>query len=50
MLAPGRLADFIVLDRDPLTVAAAELKDVKVLATFLGGELVHEDAALGWAR
>ncbi|HVQ28507.1 MAG TPA: amidohydrolase, partial [Vicinamibacteria bacterium] len=29
MLAAGRLADFIVLDRDPLTVPSAELKDVK---------------------
>lgn len=50
VLARGRLADFIVLDRDPLTLAAPELKDVKVLATILGGELVHEDASLGWAR
>jgi len=29
-------------------VPAAELKDVKVLATFVGGEAVYEDAALGW--
>ena len=50
LLAPGRLADLIVLDRDPLTVPAPELKEVKVLATFVGGELVHEDASLGWAR
>ena len=48
MLAAGRLADFIVLDRDPMTVPSAELKDVKVLATFLGGEAVHEDPALGF--
>jgi hypothetical protein len=47
MLAAGRLADFIVLDRDPLTVPSAELKDVKVVATFLGGEVVHEDPTLG---
>jgi predicted amidohydrolase YtcJ len=50
LLAPGRLADFIVLDRDPLAVAAPELKDVKVLATFLGGEIVHEDPSLGFSR
>ena len=48
MLAAGRLADFIVLDRDPLTVPAAELKDVKVQATFLGGEVVYEDPARGF--
>ena len=47
MLAVGRLADFIVLDRDPLTIPPGELKDVKVLATFLGGEAVHQDAAQG---
>jgi hypothetical protein len=41
LLAPGRLADFIVLDRDPMVIPAAELKDVKVLATVLGGEMVH---------
>jgi hypothetical protein len=49
-LSAGRLADFIVLDRDPMTVPSAELKDVKVLATFLGGEPVYEDRALGWSR
>ena len=50
VLAPGYLADFIVLDRDPLAVPAAELKDVKVLATFLGGETVHQDGVLGWGE
>jgi predicted amidohydrolase YtcJ len=38
----GRLADFIVIDRDVLSVASAELKDVKVLSTYVGGELVYE--------
>ena len=46
MLAPGRLADFIVTDRDLMTVPSAELKDVKVLATVLGGEVVHAASAL----
>jgi predicted amidohydrolase YtcJ len=40
LLGPGRLADFIVLDRDPMAVPSPELKDVKVLATFVGGEAV----------
>lgn len=48
VLTPGRLADLIVLDRGPLTVPAPELKEVRVLATLVGGEVVHEDAALGW--
>jgi predicted amidohydrolase YtcJ len=41
-LAPGRLADFIVLDRDPLTCPEAELKAVEVLKTVIGGEVVFE--------
>jgi hypothetical protein len=49
-LAEGRLGDLVVLDRDPLAVPAAELKDVKVLATVLGGEVVHQDATLAWSR
>ena len=43
-LEPGKLADFIVVDRDVLTVPADELKDVTVLKTFVGGELVYEKA------
>jgi len=41
MLEPGKLADFIVVDRDVLTVPADELKDVKVLQTFVGGRSVY---------
>ena len=41
-LEPGKLADFIVVDRDVLTIPSDELKDVRVLKTFVGGELVHE--------
>lgn len=37
-----KLADFIVIDRDVLTVPTDELKDIKVLETFVGGELVYQ--------
>jgi predicted amidohydrolase YtcJ len=47
-LAPGRLADLLVLDRDPLSIPSTELKDVKVLATLVGGEAVYVDSILGW--
>jgi predicted amidohydrolase YtcJ len=44
-LEPGKLADFIIIDRDVLTVPSGELKDVEVLATYIGGELVFERKA-----
>jgi predicted amidohydrolase YtcJ len=40
-LEPGKLADFIVVDRDVLSVPPDELKDVKVLQTFVGGQSVY---------
>lgn len=36
-LSPGKLADFVVLDRNPLTIPAAELKQIQVLQTYIGG-------------
>jgi predicted amidohydrolase YtcJ len=41
-LGPGKLADFIVVDRDVLSVPAEELKDVEVLQTWVGGQQVYE--------
>ncbi len=40
-LEPGKLADFIVVDRDVLALPADELKDVQVLMTFVAGQLVR---------
>lgn len=40
-LEPGKLADFIVLDRDILTCPADEIKDIQVMATWLGGKPVY---------
>jgi predicted amidohydrolase YtcJ len=40
-IAPGALADLVVLDRDPITVPPGDLADVKVLATYVGGERVY---------
>jgi predicted amidohydrolase YtcJ len=44
-LEPGKLADFIVVDRDVIHVPVDELKDVKVLETFVGGKKVYERPA-----
>lgn len=40
-ITPGKLADFVVLDRDILTVPDAELAEAKVLHTVLGGRVVY---------
>jgi predicted amidohydrolase YtcJ len=40
-LEPGKLADFIVLDRDILNCPVDEVKDIKVEATYLGGSRVY---------
>ncbi len=39
-LEPGKLADFIVLGQNPLTIDADKLMDVPVLQTWLGGKRV----------
>jgi predicted amidohydrolase YtcJ len=41
-LEPGKLADMIVIDRDVLTCPEDDIKDTKVLTTYLGGEVVFE--------
>jgi hypothetical protein len=41
-LEAGKLADFIVLDRDILTCPVDEVKDAKVRETWLGGRQVYK--------
>ncbi len=40
-LEKGKLADFIVLDRDILTCPVDEVKDIEVEQTYLGGKQVY---------
>ena len=40
-LEPGKLADFIVLDRDILTCPLDEVKDIEVERTYLAGEQIY---------
>jgi predicted amidohydrolase YtcJ len=41
-LEPGKWADFIVIDRDYFEIPAAEIDDIKVLQTWVSGELVFD--------
>jgi predicted amidohydrolase YtcJ len=41
-LEAGKLADLIVIDRDLLTCPVAELREVKVEYTILGGKVVYQ--------
>jgi hypothetical protein len=41
-LEPGKLADLIVVDRDLLTCDDETIRDTRVLRTYVGGRLVHE--------
>ena len=41
-IEPGKLADFIVIDRDIMTCREHEIKDTQVLQTVVGGEHVYE--------
>jgi predicted amidohydrolase YtcJ len=40
-LEPGKIADFVVLDQDILTIPEDDIPGIKVLMTVLGGETVH---------
>jgi predicted amidohydrolase YtcJ len=42
-LEPGKLADLVILDGDPLRCATEEIKDLPVATTILGGRVTHSD-------
>jgi predicted amidohydrolase YtcJ len=41
-LAPGRLADLVILSDDIFSIDPRAIRDVKVLTTIVGGRVVHE--------
>jgi predicted amidohydrolase YtcJ len=43
-ISPGKLADLVLVDANPLTVAPEDLKDIKAKMTMVGGRVVWE----GW--
>jgi predicted amidohydrolase YtcJ len=41
-LEAGKWADFIIVDRDYFEIPAAEIDDIAVLQTWVGGELAYD--------
>ena len=41
-LDAGKLADFVILEKDPHDVDPDTIKDIRILRTVLGGQIVHE--------
>jgi len=41
-ITPGKLADLILVDANPLTIHSEDLKDIKVKMTIIGGKVVWE--------
>ena len=40
-IAPGKRADLVVLDRDPLETQHDQLRDIRVLKTYKDGECIY---------
>jgi len=40
-LEPGKLADLVILDRNPLKVEPMTIKDIKVLETIKEGKTIY---------
>jgi hypothetical protein len=41
-LTPGKLADFVILDRDIMVVPESQILGTTVLATYIAGRAVYE--------
>lgn len=44
-IEPGKLADFVILSGDFLTVPSEQMRDLKPLATYVGGKEAYRDPA-----
>jgi predicted amidohydrolase YtcJ len=44
-ITPGKLADFVILQKNPAAVPPETIKDIVVEATYLGGQLVYSAPA-----
>ena len=43
-LTPGKFADCVVLSADPYAVSAATVREIRVLSTIAGGNVVYKDS------
>jgi hypothetical protein len=43
-LAAGKLADFVIIDRNIFDIAPQEIRNARVVATFVGGRSVYEQS------
>jgi predicted amidohydrolase YtcJ len=46
-IEPGKFADFVVIDKDYLTVPVDEIKSIEPVRTVVGGAVVYDTGALG---
>ncbi len=46
-LERGKFADFVVISEDVTSIAPARIRDIRVLATVVGGKVVYERAPAG---
>ncbi len=45
-IEPGKFADLVVLEKNPLEVSKEEIKDIKVAMTIVDGKIVYQDPEL----
>ena len=46
-IEPGKLADLVILDRDPLRISGEDLKNVLTIMTIIDGKIVYGEPELG---